>query len=65
MENNLFFSKEELENSLQSINDSGLILKVLGAYDMAESIYLNRKRTFGNPHFYHISRICKIGRAHV
>jgi len=60
MNGELFYSKEELERDLQPIQDSAQILKILGAYDMAESVYLNRYRANGNPHFFHISRICRI-----
>lgn len=60
MENDLLFTKDELEKCLADISSSADICRIFGAYDMAENAYLNRYRRSGAPHFFHISRICRI-----
>lgn len=60
MDSKSYFSREELENLIAGKSSSLDIFKIFGAYDMAESAYQNKYRMSGTPHFYHISRICKI-----
>jgi (p)ppGpp synthase/HD superfamily hydrolase len=56
-----FLSRDELENTLCGRGIDALeINKVIGAYEMAESIHEFQERPDGTPFFWHPSRVAKI-----